>query len=144
MDLKTLTAEDVIKIHDEVINPRELQGLARDKSLEGALWRVESRIEYGMIDDAIALAAIYAVAIARGHVFRDANKRTAFKVMRTCLHINGIDIDFFNKKLEWFIIPVAEGKVNEDDFTKWLRRLLNDSWKPPPKQPPPDPVPIAE
>ncbi len=132
MDLKTLTAEDVIKIHDEVINPCELQGLARDKSLEGALWRVESRIEYGMIDDEVALAAIYAVAIARGHVFRDANKRTAFKVMRTCLHINGIDIDFFNEELEGLIIPVAEGKVNEDDFTKWLRGLIDDIWTSPP------------
>ena len=80
----------------------------------------------------VALAAIYAVAIARGHVFRNANKRTAFKVMRTCLHINGIDIDFFNEELEGLIIPVAEGKVNEDDFTKWLRGLIDDIWTSPP------------
>ena len=121
MTWETFTADEIIAIHDEAINPGELQGLARDKSIEGALGRVENRIAYGMIDDAIALAAVYAVAIATGHVFNDANKRTAYKVMRACLHANGIDFDFDKKEIGDLIISVAQGNIDEDALADWLR-----------------------
>ena len=68
-----LNVDLVVDIHDEVLNPGELTGLALDKSLEGALARVENRIAYGLIDDVFDLAAAYAVAIAQGHCFNDAN-----------------------------------------------------------------------
>ena len=44
MSFRTLTAELVELIHDQVLNPGELSGRARDKSLEGALARVENRL----------------------------------------------------------------------------------------------------
>jgi death-on-curing protein len=84
-----LDAALVEAIHDEVLNAGELAGRARDKSLEGALARVEHRVAYGMIDDAFDLAAMYAVAIAMGHCFNDANKRTAFRAMNAALAMNG-------------------------------------------------------
>ena len=121
MAWKLFTADEIIAIHDRVINPGELQGLARDKSIEGALGRVENRLAYGMIDDAIALAAVYAVAIATGHVFNDANKRTAYRVMRTCLYANGIDFDFDKKEIGDLIISVAQGNIDEDALAEWLR-----------------------
>ena len=121
MAWKLFTADEIIAIHDRVINPGELQGLARDKSIEGALGRVENRLAYGMIDDAIALAAVYAVAIATGHVFNDANKRTAYRVMRTCLYANGIDFDFDKKEIGDLIISVAQGNIDEDALAQWLR-----------------------
>ena len=121
MTWETFTADEIIAIHDRVINPGELQGLAQDKSIEGALGRVENRIAYGMIDDAIALAAVYAVAIATGHVFNDANKRTAFHTMETCLLANGINLAFDKKEIGDLIISVAQGNIDEDALANWLR-----------------------
>jgi death-on-curing protein len=79
-----LTPEDVLFIHDRVILPHELQGQAGHKSLSGAIARVEARVQYGLLNDVYDLAAAYGVVIATGHLFNDANKRTAFQVMRTC------------------------------------------------------------
>ncbi len=121
MAWETLTVKEIIAIHDRVINPGELQGLAQDKSIEGALGRVENRIAYGMIDDLFALAAVYAVAIATGHVFNDANKRTAFHTMMSSLRANGIKLAFDKKEIGDLIISVAQGNIDEDALADWLR-----------------------
>ena len=92
--MKLLSAESVLFIHEQVINPHELQGLAGNKSLDAVMARVENRIQYGMIADSYDLAACYAVVIGTGHVFNDANKRTAFRTMTSCLRTNGLDIEF--------------------------------------------------
>ena len=122
MILRTFTAEHVVMIHDQVINPQELQGLAGDKSLDGALSRVDYRIQYGMIHDIYDLAATYAVVLATGHVFNDANKRTAYQVMRTCLDLNGIDILFDVEEVGHMIVDVAQGKIDEIELATWLRK----------------------
>ena len=62
---RLLSPELIELINDEVLNPGELVGRARDKSLEGALSRVDNRLAYGLIGDAFALAACYAEAIAQ-------------------------------------------------------------------------------
>ena len=90
MTLIVLSLETVLKIHGEVLNPGELQGLAGDKSLDVALARVENRLVYGLLADGFDLSAAYAVAIAQGHCFNDGNKRTAYRVMLTCLDLHGI------------------------------------------------------
>ncbi|MEO8529989.1 MAG: type II toxin-antitoxin system death-on-curing family toxin, partial [Deltaproteobacteria bacterium] len=87
MNWTLLTADMVEAIHDEVLNPGELPGLAGDKSLDGALARVENRIVYGLMGDAWDVAAAYAVAVAQGHCFNDGNKRTAFRVMQVFLDL---------------------------------------------------------
>lgn len=76
-------------IHDAVLNPGELSGRAQDESLDGALARVENRLAYGMIADMFDLAAAYAMAIAQGHCFNDANMRTAYRTMVAVLDMNG-------------------------------------------------------
>ena len=90
----TLDVDLVMDIHDEVLNPAELRGLAGNKSLEGALARVENRLAYGLIADAFDLAAAYAIAVSQGHCFNDGNKRTAFRCMMVCLEANGIETRF--------------------------------------------------
>jgi len=44
MTFRTWTVAQVIALHDRVLNPGELPGLALDKSLEAALSRVENRL----------------------------------------------------------------------------------------------------
>lgn len=121
MSYHLLTSALVESIHDAVLNPGELQGRAMNKSLEGALARVENRLVYGMINDAFELAAAYAVAIAQGHCFNDANKRTAHQSMDVCLDLNGIQITWTATDIGPVIIRAAQGLLDEGELAHWLR-----------------------
>lgn len=116
-----VTAQQVEAIHDAVLNPGELQGRAHDKSLDGALSRVDNRLMYGMIGDVFDLAAAYASAIATGHCFNDANKRTAHQTMDICLDLNGVQIVWDHEDTGNQIIRLAQGVVDEEDMAAWLR-----------------------
>ncbi|MBB1490932.1 MULTISPECIES: type II toxin-antitoxin system death-on-curing family toxin [unclassified Paracoccus (in: a-proteobacteria)] len=116
------SAELVEEVHDIVLNPGELPGRARDKSLEGALARVENRLSYGMIEDVYALATAYAMAIAQGHCFNDANKRTAYRVMQVVLDWNGgIEPDVPEDVMGQQIIALAQGHIDDGQLAEWLR-----------------------
>jgi death-on-curing protein len=119
-----LTIDIVIAIHDAVLNEGELAGLALDKSLEGALARVENRLAYGMIEDAYDLGAAYAIAIAQGHCFNDANKRTAHQCMDVCLDLNGIQITWTATEIGPIIIRAAQRLLDEGELAYWLRKHL--------------------
>ena len=123
MGLVALDASLVEAIHDEVLNPGELPGRARDKSLEGALSRVDNRLAYGLIEDAFDLAAMYAVAVATGHCFNDGNKRTAFRSMNAALAFNGVRLAWDMKEVGPVIVQVAQGLMNEAGLATWLRSL---------------------
>jgi death-on-curing protein len=92
MSFVLVSTDHIIAIHDEVLEPNELQGMAGDKSLEGALSRVDNRLKFGLMDDIYSLAASYAAAISQAYCFNDANKRTAFQVMDLVLDLNGISV----------------------------------------------------
>ncbi|MDB4240944.1 type II toxin-antitoxin system death-on-curing family toxin [Yoonia sp.] len=122
-----MSPELVELIHDEVLNPGELVGRAHDKSLEGALSRVDYRLAYGLIDDAFALAACYAEVIAQGHCFNDGNKRTAYQSMDVCLDVNGIAINWTVEDVADRIILLAQGKLEAEDFAQWLRYMADQN-----------------
>ena len=123
MSLVTLSPDLVEALHDAILNPAELRGRAGDKSLEGALARVDNRLSYGMINDAFDLAAAYVVAIAQGHCFNDGNKRTAHQAMDTCLDLNGVHLTYDTAETGQTIIRAAQGKLGEQDLAEWLRGL---------------------
>ncbi len=120
-----LTVNIVIAIHDAVLNEGELAGLALDKSLDGALARVENRLAYGMIKDAYDLAAAYAIAIAQGHCFNDANKRTAYRAMQTCLDLHGLPYPDDATQIGPVIIRAAQALLDEGELAYWLRKNLS-------------------
>ena len=119
-----LNAALVEAIHDAVLNPGELQGRALNKSLEGALARVENRLHYDLIGDVFDLAAAYVIAIAQGHCFNDANKRTAHQCLDTCLDLNGVQIDWQALDVGPTIIRAAQGLLDEGELAHWLRQRL--------------------
>jgi death on curing protein len=121
MDYILVSADLVEALHDAVLNPGELPGRARDKSLEGALGRVENRLSYGMVDDVFDLAAAYCVAVAQGHCFNDGNKRTAFRVMDAALAFNGFQTEWNTEEVGRIIIRVAQGQMDEGALAEWLR-----------------------
>lgn len=122
MNFILLSTDLVERIHDHVLNPGELPGRAIDKSLEGTLARVENRLTYGMIGDAFDLAACYAVVIAQGHCFNDANKRTAFRSMQVALVLNRVEMPFKTEETGQVIIRAAQRLLDEGELAEWLRQ----------------------
>lgn len=115
-----LAAEKVVEIHDLILATE--QGLHGDHGigpLEGALARVENRIEYEELDDVFEIAAMYAVALARGHVFNDANKRTALVTALTYLSLQGFDVPR-SDVLEDIMVDVASGELDHAGLTELL------------------------
>lgn len=122
-----LSVQDVLDLHDDVLNTQELAGLAGDKSLEGALGRIDFRISYGQIQDEFDLAAAYAAAISQSHVFNDGNKRTAFAVMDMVLILHGVVKVWNQQEVGDMIIKIAQGHLDEHELAIWLRQQPNNS-----------------
>ena len=124
MSFILLSVEHIIAIHDEVLEPSELQGMAGDKSLEGALSRVDNRLKYGLIEDIYSLAASYAAAVSQAHCFNDGNKRTAFQVMDIILDLNGVNTIWDVEEVGQKIVLLSQSKLDEADLAQWLRRVI--------------------
>ncbi|TKR55317.1 type II toxin-antitoxin system death-on-curing family toxin [Allopusillimonas ginsengisoli] len=111
-----LDVDYVITIHDEII--AQFGGLSgygqggRD-AIESALSRIEHHAYYADVDDVFAIAALYAVAIARGHVFNDGNKRTGLTCALTYLLQQDIFIPEVNQ-LEDIMVDVASGEIEHE------------------------------
>lgn len=124
MHYKVINAEQVIYFHDFIIDSNELKGQAKDKSIEAVIERVTNRLQYGFISDVFDLAASYAVFIAKGHCFNDANKRTAAAVLDYILFSNHVEIKFSGIELGVWIVAVATNQKTEKELAEWLRKLF--------------------
>lgn len=102
-------ADDVIKIHDSIID--KYGGLHGFKDgingLESALRRPIFYKHYKGYDTP-RMAAVYICAIAGGHVFTDGNKRTSVKIAEIFLIRNGYYLLMDNFLLEKLILGVSD------------------------------------
>ena len=121
--MRYITAEQVVAIHERVIQSQELQGTASNRPVQAVIGRTENRLAYGLIGDVYDLAACYACYIAVGHCFHDANKRTAHTAMQVILKLNGIQLDYDIETLGNMIIQAAQGIVEETELAAFLRGL---------------------
>lgn len=120
-----LDVDFVVAVHDEIIaSLGGLPGFAGigKGSVEAALSRVENHALYAGLDDVLGIAALYAEAIARGHVFNDGNKRTALTCAIAYLAEQGIHVRE-DPILEDATVMLAEGTWTRDDFA-WALSLL--------------------
>ena len=84
-----IDAETVIEIHDYILSTEQgLPGGHGRGPVEGALARIENRILYAELDDIFDIAAMYAVAIARGHVFTCSRVQRRQQANRTCYRVD--------------------------------------------------------
>lgn len=118
-----LDADMVVLVHDFILSREPgLSGKANRGTLEGALGRIENRIHYDGLADVFEIAGLYAEAIARGHAFSDANKRTALVSALTYLFIEGYEVAR-TQALEEIMVDVAEGKLNYLDIANIFSSL---------------------
>ncbi|SPB18831.1 putative phage death-on-curing protein [Caballeronia novacaledonica] len=121
-----LDAPYVITVHDHILFAEgglPGYGQAGIGGVEAVLARVENHAYYAGLDDIFGIAAMYAVAIARGHVFNDGNKRTALVCALAFLDLEGYDLPAgpeIEVQLVEIMVEVAQGKVEREDLADYL------------------------
>jgi len=88
---------------------------------------VQNRTHDESVSDVFELAATYWVAIARGHIFNDGNKRTAFFVTMTFLYSNDIRIRDTDNTLENLTVEAATGEKTVGQLAQHLRNLVEQT-----------------
>jgi len=123
-----LDVDLVVFVHDFILSKEPgLTGSTNRGALEGALGRIENRVLYEGLEDVFEIAGLYAEAIARGHAFSDANKRTALVSALTYLLVEGYAVRR-TQALEDIMVDVAEAKLNYLDLANIFSSLA--TWAP--------------
>jgi len=117
----TLDESDLIEIHDNVIEPNEIQGLALNKSLSAVLARLQNRLDFGLITDVFHHAACMGIFIAKAHCFNDAIKRTAAAALHLILLAHEYKPQFRSTELGDWIIQSVVNQISEEDLAALLR-----------------------
>ena len=123
-----LTASAVRAIHEQVLAAHGgAPGLHEAALLESAVAAPQATMMgQSLISDPIEVAAAYLFYLCRNHPFVDGNKRTALAVCLVFLDANRL---LPSEKLpidEWegFVLDIAASRLDRDQTTKHLRRLL--------------------
>ncbi|ACT06710.1 death-on-curing family protein [Dickeya chrysanthemi Ech1591] len=123
--MKWVSAQDVIDFHDRILQVLPgVTGMADPGRAEALIYRVQNRLYYEGVTELFELAATYWVTIARGHIFNDGNKRTAFFVTMTFLRRNGILIVDNDNSLEELTIKAATGEYLVSELAEQLRQRV--------------------
>jgi len=101
-----------------------MEGGVRDETLfQAALSRPLNKWHYEEPrPDICELAAAYAFALSKGHVFHDGNKRTSHAVAAIFLLINGWNHEAEEPDVVRTMIGVADGSIKEAALTRWFRK----------------------
>ena len=98
-------------------------GLRDAGLLASALDRPKNLAAYGEPDLA-ALAASYAVGLAKNHAFVDGNKRAAFLAVGLFLYLNGHRLQATQADATIAVVALAAGELSEPAFAEWVRSRM--------------------
>lgn len=122
--MRLISASEVIAFHDRILNVLAgVSGMSEPGRAEAIIHRVQNRVYYEGVEDLYELAATYWVAIARGHIFNDGNKRTSLFITTVFLARNGILIRDEGSELEELTVKAATGEMAPEELAQQLRYL---------------------
>jgi death-on-curing protein len=124
-----LTIDMVREIHGEALSRLGgLNGVRDENLLASAVLTPQSRFAgKSPYTDLIDVAAAYLFYICRNHPFLDGNKRTAMMSAIVFLRLNGIDPARDSGRWERLMLDVAASKIDRQETTERLRKLVKDS-----------------
>lgn len=123
--MKWVSAAEIVEFHRRImlISPG-VPGMSDADRATAIISRVHNMAHYEGVTDVSELAASYLVAVARGHIFSDGNKRTAFFTTMVFLSRNGILIRDDSNDLEELTVKAATGELRVDALAVQLRALV--------------------
>lgn len=124
-DLLWFTADDIRRIHDQILDPDNLPGEAPDKSLVSTVERIQNQYLYGELNgDVLSIAIAYCIAILRGHCFVDGNKRTGLIALITYLHRHQIVLDIDQDYVADVMVLAAADRISDRILADVIRGHL--------------------
>lgn len=121
MTLQFISAEEIITFHDKLLSVTPgVPGMPDPGRAEALLYRVLNKYEYEGISDLWNLAAMYLLAISRGHIFNDGNKRTALFIALLFLKRNGVSLPANPAYVE-LTVDAAAGRLSVEEIAGRLR-----------------------
>lgn len=128
--LTHLSAAAVKAIHFEVLRAHGgAVGIRDERLLESAVAAPQATMAgKRLISRAVDVAAAYLFYLCRNHPFIDGNKRTALASCLVFLEINGHQPSVALPVEQWeaLVTDVASGRIDRDETTARLRRLLSN------------------
>lgn len=124
-----LTIEIVREIHKEAVkNFGGLDGIRDEALLASAVLAPQSSFGgKSPYVDLIDIGAAYLFYLCRNHPFLDGNKRAAMASAIVFLRLNGFDPAADSEKWEELALDVASSKIDRDQTTRRLRKLVHKS-----------------
>jgi death on curing protein len=127
-ELIHLSAAEIKDIHDSILmNNSGLKGSRPDLSVEALVGRIHSNLTYQTFTSIEEVAALYAEVIAKGHVFNDANKRTALISMLTFLDLNGYTLKADQNAIADKMVDISDSRLGYRQFAAWLKPKIFNS-----------------
>ena len=124
MDWNWIDKRVLLLLHDESLAEHGgASGLRDEGLLDSALARPLNLAAYTQPDVA-ALAASYALALAKNHAFVDGNKRAGFLAMGLFLYLNGHRLTATQADATVTMLAVAAGEIDEATLADWIRRNM--------------------
>ncbi|ROP56383.1 death-on-curing protein [Enterobacter sp. BIGb0383] len=121
MTIQFISAEEIIRFHDRLLSVTPgVAGMPEPGRAEALLFRVLNQYLYEGVTDIWQLAAMHLLAISRGHIFNDGNKRTALFITLLFLKRNNIDL-VANPGFVDLTVDAAAGKLSLDEIAIRLR-----------------------
>ena len=122
MTLQFISAEEIVVFHDKLLSVTPgVTGMPDPGRAEALLYRVLNKYEYEGVTDIWLLAAMHLLAISRGHIFNDGNKRTALFITLLFLRRNGISLNA-NPDFVTLTVEAAAGCLSLEEIARRLRR----------------------
>jgi death on curing protein len=124
-----LTIDMVREIHGEALSRfGGLTGVRDENLLTSAVLTPQSSFAgKSPYTDLVDIAAAYLFYVCRNHPFLDGNKRTAMMSAIVFLRLNGIDPAPDSGRWERLMLDVATSKIDRQETTERLRKLVKDS-----------------
>jgi death-on-curing protein len=126
--IKHLTVSAVRAIHTEVLAAHGgARGIRDEALLESAVAAPQaSMMGQPLISDPVEIAAAYLFYLPRNHAFIDGNKRSALAACLVFLESNNLPprTKLFTDEWEAFVLDVATNRLDRDETTARLRKLL--------------------
>jgi death-on-curing family protein len=128
-DCVHLTIDVVREIHAEAIKQfGGLNGVRDENLLASAVLTPQSSFGgKSPYADMVEIAAAYLFYICKNHPFLDGNKRTAMMSAIVFLRLNGMEPLPDSTEWEKVMLDVAASKIDRDETTRRLRKLLKKS-----------------